>query len=103
MDRLPVVALQRESQHGANDSLADSGIGPRDDQGLHGVAMAEQRASASARISASLRSAWIETRKREVPSGTVGGRMARTSKPESWSLRATFSVFSSSPSWMGMI
>src|SRR5258705_3478524 len=103
LDRFPIDTLQRECQHGANNGLADAGVGPGHDQRLHDAAMAERRASASPRISASLRSAWMETRNRDVPSGTVGGRMARTSKLASWSARASFSVRSSSPMWMGMI
>src|SRR5258708_16215571 len=103
LNRFPIDAVQREREHGANNGLADAGVGPGDDQGLHDAAMAERKASASARISASLRSAWMDTRNRDLPSGTVGGRMARTSKPESCSARASFRVRSSSPIWMGMI
>src|SRR6266581_2768141 len=103
LDWFPIDTLQREGQHGANDGLADAGVARGHDQGFHGAAMAERRASASPRISASLRYVWIETPNRDVPYWTVGGRMARTSKPASWSARAVFSVRSSTPIWTGMI
>ena len=83
LHRLPVNCVERQRQHRRDHRLADAGIGAGDDERGHFAVAASARCSAapSASISASVRSTPMEMRRREVPTGTVGGRMARTSNP----------------------
>ena len=63
-------------------------------------------ASSASRRRSTSPSVWradIATRKRDVPAGTVGGRIAGTSSPRSSSSAAAARARASSPSRIGMI
>ena len=47
LERLPIIGVEPERQHGADDGLADSGAGAGDDKRFHAIALCSARASAA--------------------------------------------------------
>src|ERR1019366_8252443 len=106
LDRLPVaqgrnaaVAVHQGRRH---RRFADACIRAADEEALH--AFIAVSSAVMNRSSISSLSPWFTaTRKRAVPSGTVGGRIARTSKPAACSSRETATACWLSPMITGTI
>ncbi len=88
LNRLPVFERKLTAiaveQGGGGDGLADPGVGAGYEEAAeHGTDSRSATDSAPANRSriSSVRSALTEIRRRAVPGATLGGRMARTSKP----------------------
>ena len=85
--RTGTAARNSMHQRRRDDRLADAGVGAGYEQtALHAEARTisrktRARAAANRSMASSSRPALIEMRSRAVPSGTLGGRIARTSKP----------------------
>ena len=105
-DSDPATAQQPERDR-REPRLADAGAGTGDDDEPSGsrthVGATRSSARANASIWSSVCAADSATRRREVPGGTVGGRMAGTSMPSSSSDAAASSVACSSPITTGTI
>ena len=82
--------------HVVVETNAGVGIGAEDYERAHD-APAATRWPAKSSSSAVTWSAWTETRRRAVPGGTVGVRMARTSNPAACNRSATATARASSP------
>src|SRR5205807_1626958 len=95
--RAAVGAAKQPLANGA-DIHARSGHGGllRVRQGNLTYLMRAMAAAASCNVARSW-SAWIDTRSRAVPGGTVGGRMARMSKPAPCRLSAAATATASAP------
>src|SRR5690606_8866775 len=84
---------QRGHQRGGNQGLADFGIGAGDEPGVpraHEPALSSWWTAANRRATSSAVCAADKvTRRRAVPVGTVGGRIAGTHNPCSYNAAAT--------------
>ena len=88
LDWLPIAQRHlrtvTEQERSGDHCLSDARVGPGYEQTAEHRAdslTAAPSAAAKPRIVASLRPMFTEIRRRDVPGATVGGRMARTSKP----------------------
>ncbi len=104
LHRLPVAAAQRRDEARGEHGLADVRVRTRnDDSRPHASSLFNSSASAAA-IDATCASSTLsvsDRRRRAVPSGTVGGRTARMSKPRACMAAARRVARSSEPMTTG--
>src|SRR5262245_4187068 len=99
-----VGLAQIADERGSHEGLADVGAGRGDEVGSHSYANSFSRTiSASRAISSSGCCAVNVRRRRAVPAGTVGGRIATTRKPSRSNACEADSAASSSPMTIGTI